>query len=63
MLKDALEKVESEYGIPDLIVYLEETFPFRDVDLIDKMNTHMTKLSINLDSPDLDIVINNLANK
>jgi glycosyltransferase involved in cell wall biosynthesis len=37
VLKDALEQVEYEYGIPDLIVYLEETFPFRDVDLIDKM--------------------------
>ena len=37
VLKNALEQIESRYGIPDLVVYLEETFPFRDSDLIDKM--------------------------
>ena len=35
--KYSLEMIEKNYKYPDLIVHLEETFPFRDKDMIDKM--------------------------
>ena len=35
--KDAIDHLEKTGIYPDLVVVLEETFPFRDKDLIDKM--------------------------
>ena len=41
ILQFALHKLESEYGIPDFVVLLEETYPFRQSGLIDKMVARM----------------------
>lgn len=37
VLQFALHKLEPEYGIPEFIVLIEETYPFRQSNLIDKM--------------------------
>jgi rhamnosyltransferase len=41
VLQFALHKLEPEYGTPDFIVLLEETYPFRQSSLIDKMVARM----------------------
>tara|TARA_Y100000590_G_C15706243_1_gene1008745 strand:+ start:605 stop:1957 length:1353 start_codon:yes stop_codon:yes gene_type:complete len=39
----SLNRIESEILIPDLVVHLEETFPFRPKDLFDDMITNLLK--------------------
>lgn len=41
ILQFALHKLEPEYGTPDFVVLLEETYPFRQSGLIDKMVARM----------------------
>ena len=36
VLAYSLDQIEKEYGVPDLVVLLDQTYPFRSVDLIDK---------------------------
>ena len=41
--KFSLEKLEQEDYYPDLVVHLEETFPFREAGLLDKMIEYLLK--------------------
>jgi len=50
VLEYSLSQVESRFGVPDLVVLLEETYPFRPPNLIDNMIRHMVR-------NDLDAVI------
>lgn len=41
VLQYSLLQVESQFGVPDLVVLLEETYPFRAPNFLDKMIRHM----------------------
>ena len=41
ILQYTLHQIESEYGTPDLVALFEETYPFRPIDLPDKMIGHI----------------------
>ncbi len=43
VLKYSLNKIEQLYGVPDLVVLLEETYPFRTPQLIDQMVSYLVK--------------------
>lgn len=40
VLSYALEHYEQQYGVVDLVLFLEETHPFRDQDLVDRLIDH-----------------------
>ena len=41
VLNYALEEIEKSYGLPDLVVYLEEIFPFRKKNFLDTVISNM----------------------
>lgn len=43
VLKYSLSEIERFYGVPDLVVLLEETYPFRPPQLLDEMIRHVVK--------------------
>ena len=43
MLRFSLQEIESVYGIPDLVVFMDQTYPFRNTELIDHMIEQLLK--------------------
>jgi len=43
VLRYSLSQIEKEYGPPDLVVLLEETYPFRTPQLLDQMIRHLVQ--------------------
>ena len=37
VLRYSLAEIETLYGVPDLVVYMDETYPFRNAELVDHM--------------------------